>query len=145
MVNHLLMNDLNRSGTSIPGGTLDFGYKLYVHIRKVFFGGILTGFVTAVCSYPFLAIHNTSTWRPYFFYLPLAVGMGFALLAFLVLSIVCPREKQVNFESVLTSVERWRALDIRNKVRLLIGALFSSVFGLVVGWIVGGWTSFIFR
>lgn len=124
---------------------IDFGYKLYVHSRKLFYGAILAGFMSAVCFYPVLPIHNQSTWRPYFYYGPLVVGMGFALFAYLVLSMVCPRDRQVNFESFLTSAERWRALDLRNKARLFVGAVFAVVSGLVMGWIVGGWAGFIFK
>jgi hypothetical protein len=137
------MNDLNRSESARSGKAFDFGYKLYVHIRKFFFGGILFGFSIAVLLYPYLPIHNHSTWRSYFYYGPLAIGLGFVAVVYLVMIRVCPRERQVDFES-FQSLERWRELDARNKVRLFVGAIFAVVSGSVIGWIVGGWASFIF-
>jgi len=138
------MNDLNRSGNSPSGKASDFGYKLYVHNGKLFFGAILVGIVIALCFYPFLPIHDRSTWRAYFYYGPLVIGMGFVVLNLLLLEIICPRKRQVNFETFLTSVDRWRELDIRNKGRLFLGVILVVGGGLVIGWIIGGWAGFIF-
>jgi len=141
---HSSMRD-NMQTPEVKRTAFDFGYGLYVHIRKIFYGGILAGFLSAVCLYPLFQIHSHSTWRPYFYYGPLAIGLSFAGIFSLVAHLIFPRESQVNFEAVLTSVEKWRELDARNKARLLVGAIFALGSGLVIGWVVGGWAGFVFR
>jgi hypothetical protein len=138
------MNDVGKYESFRLSRASDIGYTLYVHIRKLFFGGILFGFLAAVCLYPHLPIHDRNTWRTYFCYGPLAIGLGFVAVVHLVMARVCPRERQVDFES-FQSLERWRKLDVRNKVRLFVGAFFAIVCGSVMGWMVGGWASFIFK
>jgi len=132
----------NMQTPEVTRRAFDFGYKLYVHIRKLFLGGILIGFSIAVLLYPYLPIHNHSTWRSYFYYGPLAIGLAFVAVVYLVMIRACPRKKQVDFES-FQSLERWRGLDVKNKVRLFVGVVFALVTGFVMGWIVGGWAGFI--
>lgn len=140
------MSDSNtRENGEHSNAFFDLGYTLYKQQSRLIFVPMLVGFAAAICLYGLLSIADVKTWRIYFKYFPLAIGLGTMGIAMLVNRLVCPVSKRVVFEKVLTSVKQWRELDARNKARVILGAFVAIEVGFLIGWVIGGWARYIFQ
>lgn len=132
------MRNSNVSDGGGHGKFSDFGYTLYRQQSRLIYVPMVVGFVAGISLYGFLPIFDLRSWRIYFMYIPIVVGLGFAGLAVLIGDRVCPPSRQADTK-LLTSLNRWRDLDVRNKTRLILGALVAVIGCFMIGWVVGGW------
>ena len=117
---------------------LDFGYTLFKRQGFLFFLPMLSGAVAAFYFYDLFPFLDPKQWRLHFNYFPLALGMCVTSTAALIGRFICPPNKQVDFDKVLTSIDRWRETSLRNKVRLLVGAVVTLISGFLIGWVLSG-------
>ena len=138
------MTDSSKSGGIQSSNVLDFGYNLYKVQRLLFFLPMLAGAVAAIYFYDFFPFLEPKRWRIHFQYFPLVIGVCVTFSAGLIGRFICPPNKQIDFDEVLTSIDRWREINLQNKLRLLLGAIVALNAGFSIGWVLSGWMWFGF-